>query len=148
MKTSNSHRGGLIVGLAILVAIGFAVGPAGADHHEKSTMAHGKPMIVKIHADWCGTCTRLEATFDELEKQIGADARIVVLDVTDKAAVARSAAEADRLGIREFFVSYKSKTGSVGVIDACGNTVSVMRGELDASKYVAALSKAKGEDAS
>ncbi len=148
MRNSNSGRGGLAVGLAALVAICFAVGPAGAGDPEKSMLANDKPMIVKIHADWCGTCTRLEATFDELEKQIGSEARIVVLDVTDKAAVVRSAAEADRLGIREFFDSYKSKTGSVGVIDACGNTVSVMRGELDASKYVAALSKAKGEDAS
>jgi thiol-disulfide isomerase/thioredoxin len=148
MKTSNSHRGGLIVGLAILVAIGFAVGPAGADHHEKSTMAHGKPMVVKIHADWCGTCTRLETTFEQLEKQIGSEARIVVLDVTDKAAVARSAAEADKLGIRDFFDSYKSKTGTVGVIDASGKTVTVLKGEMDPSKYVAAVEKAKGQGAS
>ena len=44
----------------------------------------GKPMIVKIHADWCGTCTRLEATFKELEQQIGSDARIVVLERVDR----------------------------------------------------------------
>ncbi len=148
MRNSNSGRGGLAVGLAALVAICFAVGPAGAGDPEKSMMANDKPMIVKIHADWCGTCTRLEATFDELEKQIGSDARIVVLDVTDKAAVARSAAEADRLGIREFFDAYKSKTGTVGVIDASGKTVSVMKGEMDPSKYVAAVKKASGEGAS
>ncbi len=148
MKNSNSRRRGLAVGLAALVAIGFAVGPALAGHHEKAETADAKPMIVKIHADWCGTCTRLEATFDELEKQIGSDARIVVLDVTDKAAVARSAAEADRLGIREFFDSYKSKTGTVGVIDANGKTVSVMKGEMDPSKYVAAVKKASGAGAS
>ena len=148
MRNSKSRRGGLVVGLAALVAICFAVGPAGAGDQEKPVMANDKPMIVKIHADWCGTCTRLEATFDELEKQIGSDARIVVLDVTDKAAVARSAAEADRLGIREFFDSYKSKTGTVGVIDANGNTVSVMKGEMDPSKYVAAVKKASGEGAS
>ncbi len=148
MRNSRSGRGGLAVGLAALVAICFAVGSAGAGDPEKSMMAHDKPMVVKIHADWCGSCTQLETTFEELEKQIGSEARIVVLDVTDKAAVARSAAEADRLGIREFFDSYKSKTGTVGVIDACGNTVSVMKGELDASKYVAAIRKAKGEGAS
>ena len=148
MRDSNSRRRGLAVGLAALVAIGFAVGPALADHHEKSETAEAKPMIVKIHADWCGTCTRLETTFEQLEKEIGSEARIVVLDVTDKAAVARSAAEADKLGIRDFFDSYKSKTGTVGVFDASGKTVSVMKGEMDPSKYVAAVKKASGEGAS
>ena len=148
MRHSNSRRHGLAVGLAALVALCFAVAPALAGHHEKSETMNGKPMVVKIHADWCGTCTRLETTFEELEKQIGGEARIVVLDVTDKAAVARSAAEADRLGIRDFFDSYKSKTGTVGVIDAQGRTVSVMKGEMDASKYVAAVQKAKAEGAS
>jgi thiol-disulfide isomerase/thioredoxin len=148
MRDSNSRRRGLAFGLAALVALCFAVVPAGADHHEKSVMKGDKPMIVKIHADWCGTCTRLETTFKELEQQIGSDARIVVLDVTDKAAVARSAAEADRLGIRDFFDSYKSKTGTVGVIDANGKTVSVLKGEMDPSKYVAAVQKANGQGAS
>lgn len=141
----NVYANGLLVAL---VAIGFAVAPALAGHHEKSEMKDEKPMVVKIHADWCGTCTKLETTFEELEKRIGGEARIVVLDVTDKDAVAESAAEADRLGIRDFFDSYKSKTGTVGVIDANGKTVSVMKGEMDASKYVAAVEKAKAEGAS
>jgi len=62
-----------------------------------------KPFVVKIHADWCGTCTRMNPTFEALREQESGDARIVVLDVTDKQSLAASTAEADRLGIRSFF---------------------------------------------
>ena len=123
---------GLATVLALLVAALTAQG-------EVATT----PMVVKIHADWCGTCTRLEPTFEALEQEVGSGARIVVLDVTDKEAVARSAAEAERLGIQGFFDSYKGKTGTVGVLTADGKPVSVMKGELDVSKYVAALEKAR-----
>jgi thioredoxin-like negative regulator of GroEL len=125
-----------VLGLAVLLVL-VAGGPAARGEQADS------PMVVKIHADWCGTCTRLEPTLEALEREVGSDARIVVLDVTDKEAVARSAAEAERLGIRAFFDSYKGRTGTVGVLTADGKPVSVMKGELDVSKYVAALEKAR-----
>lgn len=103
----------------------------------------GQPMIVKIHADWCGTCTKLNTTFDELQTEVGEEAQLVILDVTDKDAVARSTAEADRLGIREFFDRYKGKTGTVGVIAADGEVVVVLKGEFDPAPYVTALEKAR-----
>ena len=105
--------------------------------------AAAKPIIAKIHADWCGTCTKLNPTMAELQERVGDQATIVVLDVTDKDAVAASAAEADRLGIRKFFDAYKSKTGTVGVIAVNGKIVQVYKGELDADKYVAALAVAE-----
>lgn len=107
--------------------------------------AAAKPIIAKIHADWCGTCTKLNATMAELQERVGGEATIVVLDVTDKQAVAASAAEADRLGIRKFFDSYKARTGTVGVIAVNGKIVQVYKGELDADKYVAALAVAEKE---
>jgi thioredoxin-like negative regulator of GroEL len=130
---TRSTRGTLL--FAALLALAFA-GLATADHHE------AKPMIVKIHADWCGTCQKLNATMAELESQVGSQATLVVLDVTDREAVERSTAEADRLGIRSFFDQYKGSTGTVAVLTASGEPVSVMKGELDADKYVAALAEA------
>jgi thiol-disulfide isomerase/thioredoxin len=99
-------------------------------------------MIVKIHADWCGTCTKLDVTFEELQLKVGSDAEIVVLDVTDKDAVDASRARAEELGIVAFFDEYKGSTGTVGVLDAGGTTIVVMKGEMDAQKYVEALKKA------
>ena len=103
-----------------------------------------KPFIVKIHADWCGTCTRLEPTWEALDAKFGSKVRLVVLDVTDRESVARATAEADRLGIREFFDTYKSKTGTVGVLDgASRQPVSVMKGETDLAAYESAVAKAR-----
>jgi thiol-disulfide isomerase/thioredoxin len=103
----------------------------------------GKPMIVKIHADWCGTCARLNSTFEELEARVGSDAEIVVLDVTDRTALEQSRARAQELGIVAFFEQYKGRTGTVGVLDASGKVVVVLSGETDPDKYVEALKKAR-----
>ncbi|MDJ0847364.1 MAG: thioredoxin family protein [Myxococcota bacterium] len=101
-----------------------------------------KPMVVAIHADWCGTCTRLEPTIDAVRSEVGSDARVVVLDVTDRSAVERSRAKAEELGITAFFDEYKSRTGAVGVLDATGKPVQVLEGETDPQKYLAALKEA------
>jgi thiol-disulfide isomerase/thioredoxin len=130
----ESPRGTALASVAVFALLALAAA-AGAEEADK-------PMIVKIHADWCGTCTRLDTTFEQLEERVGSDARIVVLDVTDRDAVDRSTAEADRLGIRPFFDRYKSKTGTVGVFDAGGGEIIVLKGELDPEPYVAAVKKA------
>jgi len=107
-----------------------------------------KPMVVKIHADWCGTCRHMNPTFEALEKELGDEARIVVLDVTDRETTARARVEAERLGIGVFFDRYKGQTGTVGVLDAGGSPVEVLKGETRTERYVAAVAKAKGRPAS
>jgi len=134
----RSIRPGLCA-LTALAALLLAALPAQAEE-----MA-AKPIIAKIHADWCGTCTRLNPTMAALEQRVGDEATIVTLDVTDKAAVARSSAEADRLGIRKFFDAYKGKTGTVGVMARDGKIVQIYKGELDVDKYVDALAVAEKE---
>ena len=133
-----ANRFGIFVLAALAVLL---VAGASAQAEE----AGAKPVIAKIHADWCGTCTKLNPTMVELEKRVGDEAIVVNLDVSDKDAVARSAAEADRLGIRKFFDAYKSKTGTVGIIDADGKIVQIYKGELDVDKYVSALERAEKE---
>jgi len=126
----------LRIALLAFLALGLAAATASAEEA-------GKPMIVKIHADWCGTCTKLNPTMDELQTKLGSEAEIVVLDVTDKSAVEKSQARAEELGIVAFFAEYKSKTGTVGVLDASGKEIVVLKGETDADVYVTALAKAK-----
>jgi thiol-disulfide isomerase/thioredoxin len=135
----------LVCALAALVAFGVATGAAG-DHHQISAADDAsKPFVVKIHADWCGTCRRLEATLEALRERTGDDVRIVVLDVTDRESLALATAEADRLRIRAFFDAYKSKTGTVGILDGVTREpVSVLKGETDVAKYEAALATAEG----
>jgi thiol-disulfide isomerase/thioredoxin len=124
--------------LAAVVAL-FSTAAVGADAKGEGA---GRPMIVKIHADWCGTCTKLETTLGALERQIGDEASIVVLDVTDRVVFERSREQAERLGIGEFFAAHASETGTVGVFDAQGEVVAVMRGELDPARYLEILRRA------
>jgi len=113
-----------------------------ADHHEEAEAM--VPLVVKIHADWCGTCVKLNPTMAELGEELGATARLVVLDVTDKDAVAKSAAEAKALGISAFFDAYKSKTGTVAVLrPGTEEPVAVYKGELSTEPYLAAVEKAR-----
>ncbi len=129
--------------LVSLAALGLLLAgpPATAD-------PAAKPMVVKIHADWCGTCQHLNATFEALEKELGGEARLVVLDVTDRESTARSRAEAETLGNVAFFDRYKGQTGTVGVLDASGTPVEVLTGEMRTEPYVSAVAKAKGHPAS
>jgi thiol-disulfide isomerase/thioredoxin len=135
----------LAYGLAVLVAFGVATGAAGDPHQVSAADDASKPFVVKIHADWCGTCQKLNATLEDLRQRTGDDARIVVLDVTDRESLARATAEADRLRIRTFFDAYKSKTGTVGILDGVTREpVSILKGETDVAKYEAALATAQG----
>ncbi len=124
-----------------LAAIVALVGTAGVGANAKGEGA-GRPMIVKIHADWCGTCAKLTPIFEALEREVGHQALLVTLDVTDRTMLEKSQEQADRFGIRVFFDANQSKTGTVAVLDARGQVVALSRGELDPGWYIEALRKA------
>lgn len=141
---SSGRRLPVAPGLALVLGLLWSGLAAGGDLSEISAADDAsRPFVVKIHADWCGTCTRLDPVIDALEERVGSGARIVVLDVTDREAIERSATEADRLRIRAFFEAHKSKTGTVGVLHgATRRPVRILRGEMDVAEYEAALVEA------
>ena len=125
---------GLTVGLALVSAFAFGMTSYAGDT--------AKPMLVKVHADRCGTCVRLESTWRRIEAELGDHAELLVLDVTDRETLEAARAAAQRFGISSFFDRYKSQTGIVGVLDPTGDTVAVLRGEQDFSRYEQALAEA------
>jgi len=124
------------IGLAALLVSPLALGGAAAEQADS-------PLVVKIHADWCGTCTRMEPSWNSVRSSLDDRARFVVLDVTDADTVKASTAEADRLGIRSFFDGHKSKTGTVGVLTSGGKEVAVFKGELDEDAVSSAVDEAR-----
>lgn len=103
-----------------------------------------RPYIVKVHADWCGTCAMLEPTWRRIESEYRDRARLVVFDVTDRKRLAASRATAEVLGLEAFFDEYKSQTGTIAVLTAQKQTVAVLRGELDLAAYREAVDAALG----
>jgi thiol-disulfide isomerase/thioredoxin len=123
-----------VLGLAVVLGIALGHGIAGADHHAGEGKQAAQPIVAKISADWCGTCTKMKPTIEALREKYGDRVQVVVLDVTDKDALAKSSAEAERLGISDFFARNRRSTGSVGII-VDGETLRVLRGEVDVARY-------------
>jgi len=137
---------GTAAAIGILGLVAFALAgsprPADASGAAEAAAAAGQPYVVKVHADWCGTCRMLEPTWKRIENELADDARIVVLDVTDRAAVAASRKQAERLGLTRFFDRYKSQTGTIGVLDGDREPVKVMKGTLEFAEYERAVAEA------
>lgn len=124
------------IGLFLAILALALAGPAAAGPADQ-------PVVVKIHADWCGTCTRLNPVWKELEAAYGDRSQWVVLDVTDRETLERARAEAQRLGLTDFFQAYKSRTGTIAVFSAGSHEPSrVLKGVVDREAYDAALHEA------
>jgi thiol-disulfide isomerase/thioredoxin len=77
----------------------------------------GKPVVARIHADWCPACTATQATIDDLKAAYGSQINFVQFDVTNAKTAAAAEAEAKKLGLEKFFEAEKAATSTVAVID-------------------------------
>ena len=77
----------------------------------------GKPVVVRIHADWCAACKATQATIDTLKQAYGDRIAFVQFDVTNAKTAAASEAEARRLGLDTFYDTQKTATSTVAIID-------------------------------
>lgn len=122
--------------LGCVISSSAAAGPS-------DEVCPAKPFVVKIHADWCATCRRVDAVWTKLGTEMADRVNIVEFDVSDRVAFEASRADADRLGLGEFFREYRSRTGTIAVLDCKSREpVAIMTGEVDLSKYLDAISKA------
>ncbi len=135
-----------IVGGATLAALALlSLSDVDAVAKDRPEACLTKPYVVKIHADWCRSCQLLEAVWEQIESDLGDRAIPVTLDVSDRISYEKSVAEANRLGISEFFQAYRKRTGTVAVLDCrTREPVAVMNAERDLKKYREAIARAGG----
>jgi thiol-disulfide isomerase/thioredoxin len=77
----------------------------------------GKPVLVRIHADWCSACKATQSTIDRLRQTYAGKINFVQFDVTNAKAAAISQERAKALGLETFYAATKTATSTVAVID-------------------------------
>jgi thiol-disulfide isomerase/thioredoxin len=108
-----------------------------------SKQLQGKPVVVDIYASWCPACKNIAPTVSQLKQQYAGKVHFVVLDVSDKASIAKSEAMAKKLGLSKFFAANKTQTGSLTIVDpATGKILAQHRNNPNAADYSSILDSA------
>ena len=112
-----------------LATVGGAVAPA----------LHGKPLIVRVHADWCGECQTSLPDFLTFTKTYRGKINVVDIDVTDGKTAAIARARAERAGLAPYYERTKATPLTVAFINPNSNTVyAALRGNVTLSQLVSA----------
>jgi thiol-disulfide isomerase/thioredoxin len=77
----------------------------------------GKPVVVRIHADWCPACKATQSTIDHLKQAYAGKINFIQFNVTNAKTAAASQQEAQKLGLEKFYEATKAATSTVAVID-------------------------------
>ncbi|GJD21305.1 hypothetical protein sll0685 [Rivularia sp. IAM M-261] len=82
-----------------------------------ATELQGKPVIVKIHADWCSACRTIAPIIQEMQQQYNGRANFVVFDITNQSTIKASVARATELGLDGFFTANRTRNATVAFIN-------------------------------
>ena len=101
----------------IALAFLFATAPAFAASVEVEGEGTPALYVVKVHADWCGSCKALVPILDEVRETMSAEPVLfLTLDVTDEDRTGQARLLAAALGI-ENHLKANNKTGLVLIIN-------------------------------
>lgn len=108
-----------------LAALAFLLAPAPALAGTVPVEGEGDPAlyVVKVHADWCGSCTALAPILEEVQAGVADQPVLFVqLDVTDEALTSQARLLAAALDVEALFKA-NNKTGLVLLINAQDHTL-------------------------
>ncbi|MBD2308360.1 thioredoxin family protein [Chroococcidiopsis sp. FACHB-1243] len=120
--------------------------PAVASAPEPNPLAQqlqGKPTVVKIYADWCPACQRLQPITNSLQQEFNGKANFVVFDVTDRATSQAATEKARQLGLSDFLAAHRAQTSTVSIINPSnGQVLTQFRYNFDRQDYVDGIERA------
>ncbi|MBE9038833.1 TlpA family protein disulfide reductase [aff. Roholtiella sp. LEGE 12411] len=103
----------------------------------------GKPVLVDVFATWCAGCKNIAPTLSQLKQEYSSKVNFVVLDVTDKAKLQETQAQAEKLGLGKFLEANKSKTSTVVIVDpATGKILTIFKNNPNKADYTKILDTA------
>ncbi len=131
-----------IAALLGLAWVGSATAQATAQASALAPWLQSKPVVARIHADWCPACKATNSTMNSIKAKYGRSIRFVQFDVTDGKTSALAAADAKYLGLTGFFEANKTATSTVAIINPkTGAIVAKLYGDTDLSDYESAIDK-------
>ena len=145
------RRNVITFGIALVVAlatIAFSLyltnsTPTVATISAAEAAATDRPWVVKLHAQWCPVCMLTKGVWSRIEETYAGRVRLVVFDFTDDETTAASRAEAERLGLTEFFDASGFATGPIVVLDSSTKeTRAWIYGSRDFAEYSTAIDAA------
>ena len=102
----------------------------------------GKPVVVDIYASWCPACRNIAPVLSQLKQKYKNKVNFIVLDVRDRESVADSNRMAKKLGLSQFFNTYKAQTSTVAIMNpATGKIIKQFRNNTDLAEYTAILDR-------
>lgn len=108
-----------------LAALAFLFAPAPSLAGTVPVEGEGDPAlyVIKVHADWCGSCKALGPILKEVQAEVADQPVLFVeLDVTDSALTAQARLLAAALDVEDHFKA-NNKTGLVLLINAQDHTL-------------------------
>lgn len=103
----------------------------------------GKPVVVRIHADWCSACKATQSTIDALKQTYAGKINFIQFDVTNAKTAGAARAQAQQLGLDTFFEAAKTATSTVAVIDPeNGKVYATLYNDSSAGDYASAIDAA------
>jgi len=144
--------GSRVLSLSMVLVLGLGVlglKEVYADPNSSDALSHRpKLMVVKVYADWCSKCRRIDGTYRALEKQtFQGQVQYVVLDVSNRKKAKASEARAQALGIGKWFKEYRAITSIVAVISVQDKQVrGMVFNETNLDKYVTVIQKALAKE--
>ena len=133
------------LGLAALLGLAWAGSATAQATAQSSALApslQNKPVVARIHADWCPACKATNSTMNAIKAKYGRSIRFVQFDVTDGKTSARAAGDAQHLGLTGFFEANKTATSTVAIINPkTGAIVAKLYSDTDVSDYASAIDK-------